>query len=186
MPIKAKKVFDGVIFDVYQWPQKMFDGTEQTFERLKRQDTAEMIVTQGDRILIQAEEQPDRAPFLTFPGGRVEDREEPLAAAKRELLEETGFVSDAWTLHQAVMPLVKIDWTVYLFIAQEARQVQEPHLDAGEKISVRWVTFDAFLDLADSGELTYFLEPFRTELVRAKYHAPSREALRRKLFTESP
>ncbi|MBI5794237.1 NUDIX hydrolase [Candidatus Uhrbacteria bacterium] len=186
IPDEAKKVFEGVIFDVYQWQQKMFDGTAQTFERIKRVNTAEMIVTQGDLILIQEEQQPDREPFLTFPGGRIENDEDPLAAAKRELLEETGYACDRWSLYREVMPIVKIDWTVYLFVGQDARWVQDPHLDAGEKISVRWVTLDEFLDLADSGKLTYFLEQFRTEFVRAKYHAPSREALRQKLFTASP
>ncbi|MFA4845148.1 MAG: NUDIX hydrolase [Patescibacteria group bacterium] len=183
IPDEAKKVFTGVIFDVYQWQQKMFDGTEQTFERIKRPDTVEIIVTKGDLILIQEEQQPDRPLSLTIPGGRIEKGEDPLDAAKRELLEETGCVSDEWSLSQEVMPFQKIDWTIYLFIARDARQEQDSHLDAGEKIEVRWVTFDAFLDLADLGKLVYFLEEFRTELVRAKYHTPSREALRQKLFT---
>ena len=185
IPDSAKKVFEGVIFDVYQWEQKMFDGSEQTFERIKRVDTVEVIVTRGDQILVTQEQQPDRPLSLTIPGGRIENGEDPLDAAKRELLEETGCVSDDWGLYQEVMPILKIDWTVYLFIARDACQVQDSHLDAGERISVRWVTFDEFLDLADSGELMYFLEEFRTELVRAKYHVPSREALRQKLFTGS-
>ncbi len=36
IPPNAKRVFKGIIFDVYQWQQKMFDGSKETFEMLKR------------------------------------------------------------------------------------------------------------------------------------------------------
>jgi hypothetical protein len=32
-PKGAKLAFRGVVFDVYQWKQRMFDGSYQTFER---------------------------------------------------------------------------------------------------------------------------------------------------------
>jgi len=32
VPEEAKLVFKGIIYDVYQWEQKMFDGTFSTFE----------------------------------------------------------------------------------------------------------------------------------------------------------
>jgi ADP-ribose pyrophosphatase len=39
IPENAKKVFDGIIFDIYQWEQEQFDGTIKTFEKAKRPDT---------------------------------------------------------------------------------------------------------------------------------------------------
>jgi hypothetical protein len=29
-PASAKKVFEGVLYDVYQWPQKLYDGSTAT------------------------------------------------------------------------------------------------------------------------------------------------------------
>jgi ADP-ribose pyrophosphatase len=150
IPQDAKLVFKGEIFEVWQWEQKMFDGSVATFERLKRPDTVQVITVVGDRILIQQQEQPDSAqPFVSLPGGRGDDGEEPLEAAKRELLEESGYVSDDWTLWKEDSPVGKIEWTIYTFIARNCRKESEPHLDGGEKITSRLVSFEEFLQLPD-------------------------------------
>lgn len=51
IPEDAKLVFKGVIFDVYQWEQEMFDGTYETFEAIKRVGTVQIIPTIGDKAL---------------------------------------------------------------------------------------------------------------------------------------
>lgn len=97
LPSEANLVFKGKIFEVWQWEQEMFDGTKETFEKLKRANTALVIPLVGKNILIQEQEQPDKpGPFLSLPGGRCDESEKPLEAAKRELLEETGYASDDW------------------------------------------------------------------------------------------
>src|SRR3990167_5280393 len=56
IPDTAKRVFRGQIFDVYQWPQKMFDNSTQTFEMLRRPDTIAVIAVVEDKILILDDE----------------------------------------------------------------------------------------------------------------------------------
>mgnify|MGYP001616302457 FL=1 len=105
LPPNATCVFHGKIFDVYQWQQKMFDGSTETFERLKRLNTAMVIPVVGDKILVQEQQQPDMEPFVGLAGGRCNDYEEDqLTTAKRELLEETGYVSQDWQLWHSVTP----------------------------------------------------------------------------------
>lgn len=59
-------MFKGVIFDVYQWEQEMFDGTTQTFEKLKRPDTIMVIpVTEDGKIILTEQEQPGKKPFIS-------------------------------------------------------------------------------------------------------------------------
>ena len=91
IPEVAKCVFQGIFFDVYHWPQDMYDGSTRTFEMLKRKPSVDIIATQGDRILLTEEEQPNKGKFVSIPGGQLEEGESFLACAKRELLEETGY-----------------------------------------------------------------------------------------------
>ena len=52
-PDNAKKVFEGVIYDVYQWPQKLYDGTTVTYERVNRQNTVSVLgITREKQILL--------------------------------------------------------------------------------------------------------------------------------------
>lgn len=182
IPSNAKKVFSGVLFDVYQWPQKMFDGTTATFEMLKRQDTAEILVVKDNQIMIQEQEQPNKPKFYCFPGGRIEAGEEPLEGAKRELLEESGYRSETWELFHSVKPLHKLEWHIYVFIARDVQWIQEPHLDPGEKIKTLWVTLDELLDLIDSGKMAWIEQDLRMQLIRAKYYAPAHTELEHRLF----
>jgi len=57
MSSESKLVFKGVVFDVYQWEQKMFDGSYEIFEKLKRKDTAMVIPIKKDgKIIITKQE----------------------------------------------------------------------------------------------------------------------------------
>lgn len=66
IPESARKVFDGAVFDVYQWPERLFDGSVATFEMLKGTDSVAVIaVSENGEILYTDEEQPGRPPFLS-------------------------------------------------------------------------------------------------------------------------
>src|SRR3989344_6006543 len=102
IPPQAKRVFKGVIFDVYQWEQKMFDGTTTTFEKLKRPDTVVVFPILPDgRILLTEQEQPGKQLFIGATGGRVDENEDILESAKRELLEESGYKAEEYVLWDA-------------------------------------------------------------------------------------
>ncbi len=68
-----------------------------------------------------------------FPAGGMEEGEEPLDAAKRELREETGYVSDRWT-YLAGIPsnATMADNYAHLFLAQDCRREAPLHLDDTE------------------------------------------------------
>lgn len=144
VPPQAKKVFQGEIFSVYQWEQEMFDGSKETFEMLKRPNTIQIIATQGENILLCRQSQPHKQDYYSLYGGRAEEGEDPLVTAKRELLEESGMVSDDWEFYTVYSPVHKIEWEIYYFIARNCHKTAEPRLDPGEKIEQIELSFDEF------------------------------------------
>ena len=149
IPEEAKKVFKGILFDVYQWEQEMFDGTKAIFEKLKRPDTVVVFPVLPDgRIILTKQEQPGKEPFIGATGGRVDEGEDILSAAKRELLEESGYEAEEFVLWDAQHPVGKVDWVVYTFIAKGLKKVADPHPDIGEKIELMKVTLDELIEIS--------------------------------------
>jgi len=147
LPDQAKRVFKGAIFDVYQWPQKLFDGSERTFEMLKRTDTANAICVVGDKVIVIEDEQPHLGPRTSFPGGRVDSDEDAESAVKREILEETGYTFRNWRLVHAWQPYRKMEWFVYAWLAWDVADHRAPAPGPGEKITAREVDFKTLKDL---------------------------------------
>lgn len=180
IPENAKKVFTGVMFDIYQWEQKLFDGSHKTFEKIKRHDTVNVLpVTDYGKIILSIQEQPGTQAFIGSFGGGLEEGEDPLKAAKRELLEESGYGAQEFVLWDAVQFIDKIDWVIYTFIAKGCTKVAEPSPDAGEKIALKFVTFDEYLKIVAQ-------ENYRdTEVALKMFRAcqtPAELAKTRKLF----
>ena len=89
-----------------------------------------------------------------FPAGTVDPGETPLAAIKRELLEETGYASDEWSLlgSAPVWPALQTN-RISTFLAIDARRVAGQALDEGEAIRCHDMPLDDFLAEVEAGRL---------------------------------
>jgi 8-oxo-dGTP pyrophosphatase MutT (NUDIX family) len=156
VPDNAELAFQGKIFGIYQWPQEMFDGSEHTFEMLKRTDTVTAICIVDEKVLVIDDEQPHLGSRRSFPGGRIDPEDgDVYVGTRREVLEETGYTFKNWRLIKVSQPYRKIEWFVYVLIAWDVEGQVAPHLDPGEKITVHAVSFDELMMqvMSDQGYL---------------------------------
>ena len=91
---------------------------------------------------------------LVFPGGHLSAGEDPLEAAKRELLEETGFEAASWTDLGGYMVNANQGGAVsHMFHATGCRRVADPQSDDLEETETLFLTRDELLAAIGRGEI---------------------------------
>lgn len=91
---------------------------------------------------------------LAVVGGYVDEGEQPLAAAQRELLEETGYESQDWVpLGSYLVDPNRGMATGHLFLARRARYVQPRDADDLEEQELLLLTREEIESALDRGEI---------------------------------
>lgn len=180
IPTRARRVFKGVIFDVWQWEQELFDGSKVAFERLSRPDSVCVLPVHDGKIVVGVEEQPASSKFSTLIAGRLDSGLSPLEHAKRELREEAGLASDDWELFRVYEHQGKVAGRTHVFVARGCRKVGEQSLDAGERIELRECSFEEFLDFVAREDFRF--REFALDLFRMRLDEKKLEVLRKRLL----
>lgn len=93
------------------------------------------ITPTGEYILTQEYRHSTGNTLLGCPGGYISDYEEPIRAAERELLEETGYQASRLELMGSAYPYAGISSQKTFYIkAIKAKQVAKPQLEPSEMI----------------------------------------------------
>jgi ADP-ribose pyrophosphatase len=93
-------------------------------------DAVSIIAMTKDRqvLLVQQYRQAIDSDSLELPGGHLKDAETPEEAARRELLEETGYQADALELSGILFPnTTRLGYKLWCYCATDATKLQEPH-----------------------------------------------------------
>jgi ADP-ribose pyrophosphatase len=113
-------------------------------------------VTPADQVVFVHQWKQGRRAFYTeLPGGMVDEREEALACAVRELREETGYECDELReLGRFEPDPTKSSNTIVAFLGAGARPVAEPVWDEQEELEVRLVQVASLRGAIRAGEIT--------------------------------
>ena len=92
---------------------------------------------------------------IECPAGMFDKGEnDPLVVAKRELLEETGYVSDDWTYFGPTWESTsKLTNRMHLFMAKDCVHVSEQDLDEHEHLTVIKIDLKEAVDMVLSGKI---------------------------------
>ena len=93
--------------------------------------------------------------LIEIPAGTFESGEtDGLKVAQRELLEETGYVSDNWQyIGATVESSAKLTNQMHIYFAQHCRTVSEQKLDETEELEVLVVPLEQAVKMVMRGEI---------------------------------
>lgn len=114
------------------------------------------IDTNGNFVLVEQYRHGIGRSSIELPAGVIETDEDPLAGAKRELLEETGYVAPVWRQigRCATDPSNHANYA-YLYLAEGAHLQQKQALDVEEDIAVRVLAPDLLRTSIDAGDFVH-------------------------------
>ena len=113
------------------------------------------LTAQDDVILVCQYRHGSRKFMLEIPGGNISPRDRsPLGAARRELLEETGYSSSRWMhLGNLFAHPASQESRIFLYLALNAKQTGMQSLDHSEQIQVKWIPIERVLGMIRSGRV---------------------------------
>jgi ADP-ribose pyrophosphatase len=154
--VSGDEVYSGRLLRVQRDVVRLPDGQQSVREYI-RHPGAVMVVPLFDdgRVLLERQfRYPHRRDFVELPAGKLEPGEPHLETAKRELLEETGYVAHEWrrlgTIHTSV---AYTDEAIELFLARGLEH-RGAALDEGEFLEVLSLPFAEALAMVRDGRIT--------------------------------
>jgi ADP-ribose pyrophosphatase len=146
--LESKEIFkagDGktTYIELYQDRVRTPKGKVFTYTKYFASDVVIIVpfIDKHELLMIKQFRYPTGKVFLEFPAGHVDNEEDPLDAAKRELEEETGHrarkLEYVYSYHPAVS---RTKQYVHVFRATGLTRASTTRHDAGEQISMKRVT----------------------------------------------
>lgn len=115
-----------------------------------------MAVTPDSKVIVKKEYRyPIKEELLEIPGGTFDaNKESPLEAAKRELLEETGYATDKWEEVGELYDYPTKDTNkIHIFLARDVKKVAEQNLDSSEDIEYDFINIEKIENMIMEGDI---------------------------------
>jgi len=154
--LSSERILDGKLIKVQYDRVRLPDGNEAWREYVLHPGAVVIAAfVDADTLLLEHQYRyPPRRHFLELPAGKIDPDEPHHETARRELLEETGYLSDHW-LHAATlhMGIGYSDEVIELHIARDMRFVGHQR-DEGEFLEVLTMPLTEAVEKVGSGEIT--------------------------------
>ena len=154
-PIRALNRYSGIVVDVSLEQVALADGSSSFREVVHHPGGVAVLPVDGDgrAWCVRQYRYPFGRHLLEIPAGKLERNEDPLAAARRELAEETGFSAGRWlslgTLYTSPGFSTEI---LHLYLAADLRP-GPAHPDPGELLDLLPLPWAELREKVFAGEI---------------------------------
>ena len=154
--IDSQIAYDGDFLKVQRDTVRLPDGRPTVREYIRHHGAVVILplFDDGTVLLERQFRYPLDRVFIELPAGKIDPNEDPLACAKRELQEETGYTATDWkfvcTIHNAI---AYSDEHLDLFLAR-GLTAGERRLDDGEFLETITASVVDMLDWVRVGKIT--------------------------------
>ncbi len=143
--IKSREIVYKGYFDVQLDQLQLPHGTTGSYVSVKAGHAAAILaITKEGKLIINKEyRHPTGKWLLSCPGGRIDTGESPIEAAKRELLEETGYGGGRFSILGNAYPCPAVlDQIIYYVLVEDAEFIQLTHHEPFELIQTELKTLE--------------------------------------------
>jgi ADP-ribose pyrophosphatase len=154
--ISGERVYDGSLLKVHRDRVRLPDGREGSREYIRHPGACAIVALfdDGSILLERQYRYPNARVFIEIPAGKLEPGEPHLETAKRELLEETGYVAAEWQRIATVNTAIAYtDEAIEIYLARKLEK-RVAQLDDGEFLETLIVPFDQAIAMARDGRIT--------------------------------
>lgn len=152
--IESKEIYKGKVITVKVDKVKLPNGQESYREEVIHRGGAGILVVKKGKILLERQYRYayDETVF-EIPAGKIENGENPITTAKREIEEEAGLKAKGIKYITTVYPTVGYsNEKIYLFFAEEFEE-SKIHLDEDEFLTCEWCSLEDAINMVKNGEI---------------------------------
>jgi ADP-ribose pyrophosphatase len=154
--LDSQVMYDGGFIEVLKDTVLLPDGSKSTREYITHPGAVAMLamLDNGNLVMERQFRYPLHREFIELPAGKIDDGEDILVTAQRELLEETGYVAREWIHLTTAWPCIGYsDERMEYFLARGLKHVGSK-LDDGEFLEVFELSLHEAIEWIRIGKIT--------------------------------